>query len=76
MNNQLMEILNVIQDGLSGDINGYSHKSPANNICKNIITSGNCGANKDDNVLCTDCIIGYCTPVGYATQIIQVFKNI
>ena len=76
MNNQLTEILNVIQDGLSGEINGFTHKSPANDICTNIITSGNCGANTDDNVLCTDCIIGYYTPVGYATQIIQVFKNI
>lgn len=76
MNKQLMEILNVIQDGLRGEINGYAHKSPANDICTDIITSSNCGVNTDDNVLCTDCVVGYYTPVGYATQIIQVFKNI
>lgn len=76
MNNQLMEILNIIQDGLSGDINGYSHKSPANDICTNIVTSSNCGANTGDNISCTDCVIGYSTYEGYATQIIQVFKNI
>lgn len=67
MNQQLMEILNIIQDGLSGDINGYSHNSPANDICTNIITSSNCGANRDDNTSCTDCVVGYSTYEGYAT---------
>ena len=76
MNKQLMEILNVIQDGLSGDKNGYGHKSPANDICPEIITASNCGANTYYNVLCEDCVIGYSVNIGYATQIIQVFKNI
>ena len=76
MNKQLMEILNVIQDGLGGEINGYAHKSPANDICTEIITVRNCGANTDDNVSCTDCVVGYYTSQGYATQIIQIFKNI
>ena len=76
MNNQLMEILNVIQDGLSGDINGYAYESPANDIYTKIVTSSNCRADRDDNTSCTDCVIGYSTYEGYATQIIQVFKNI
>ncbi len=76
MNKQLMEILNIIQDGLSENINDYLYESPANSICAKIITSGSCGANTNDNVLCTDCVVGYRTSEGYATQIIQVFKNI
>lgn len=76
MNSQLMEILNVIQDGLSENSNTNVHISAADEICVQIVSVGKCGADIDNNISCSDCIIGYRTSKGYAAQIIQVFKNI
>lgn len=75
MNNQLMEILNVIQDGLRGEDKEYNFISSADDICSKIILKLGCGADKDYE-LCDDCAVGYRNSNGYATQIIQVFKNI
>lgn len=76
MNNQLMEILNVIQDGLRGPNREHNHNSPADNICVNLGGTSKWGCGNDDNWVCTNCPIGYSNSHGYATQLIQVFKNI
>lgn len=75
MNNELMEILNVIQDGLRGEDKEYNSTSSADNICSKVLLQSECGADKDYE-LCDDCPVGYKNSNGYATQIIQVFKNI
>ena len=74
MNNQLMEILNVIQDGLRGEDKEYNFMSSADSICFKVLLQSECGADKDYK-LCDDCAVGYKDSNGYATQIIQVFKN-
>ena len=76
MNNQLMEILNVIQDGLRGPNREHNRKSPADSICTNLGGTVLWGCHKNGNWECADCPIGYSNSKGYATQIIQVFKNI
>ena len=76
MNRQLMEILDVIQDGLKGDKNGYISDSPADSLCTKVVTANKCGANIDEDISCGNCVIGYSTNKSHATQIIQVFKNI
>lgn len=73
MNKQLMEILNIIQDGLRGEDREYNSTSSADNICSKVLLQSECGADKDYE-LCDDCPIGYINSNGYATQIIQVFK--
>lgn len=73
MNNQLMEILNVIQDGLRDEDKEYNSTSSADNICSKVLLQSECGADKDYE-LCDDCHIGYINSNGYATQIIKVFK--
>lgn len=73
MNKQLMEILNVIQDGLREPNKKHNIKSPADNICTNLDIWG---CQNNGTWECTDCPIGYSNSDGYGTQIIQVFKNI
>lgn len=75
MNKQLMEILNVIHDGLRGEDREYNSMSSADNICSKVLLQSECGADKD-YVLCDECPVGYRNSEGYTTQIIQVFKNI
>lgn len=75
MNKQLMEILNVIQDGLRGPNKKHNYNSPADSICINLGGTSKWGCGNNSNWECTDCPIGY-NSKGYATQIIQVFKNI
>lgn len=72
MNNELMEILNVIQDGLR-ESNKKPIKSAADNICDKL-DIWECQNNGTWE--CGDCPIGYRNNDGYGTQIIQVFKNI
>lgn len=76
MNQQLMEILNVIQDGLRGPNKEHNRKSPADSICINLGGTGKWECGSNSNWECSDCPIGYSNSKGYATQIIQVFKNI
>ena len=75
MNNQLMEILNVIQDGLRSEDKEDIFISSADSICSRVLLQSECGADKDYE-LCGDCPVGYRNSNGYATQIIQVFKQI
>lgn len=75
MNKQLMEILNVIHDGLRGEDKEDIFISSADDICSKVILKLECGTDKDYG-LCYECPVGYRNSNGYATQIIQVFKNI
>lgn len=76
MNNQLMEILNVIQDGLRGPNKEHNLKSPADNICTNLGGTSIWECQYNGEWECTDCPIGYSNSDGYSTKLIQVFKNI
>lgn len=76
MNSQLMEILNVIQDGLRGEGKEHNLKSPADSICTNLGGTVKWGCQNNGNWQCIDCPVGFNDRDGYSTRLIEVFKDI
>ena len=76
MNNELIKILSIINDGLRGEGRSYNTKSPADNLCTNIGGASRNDCNAKGMYDCEDCPIGYHNKNGHATQIIQVWKQL
>lgn len=76
MNNKLIEILSIINDGLRGEGKGHNIKSPSDNLCTNIGGASKNDCNAKGMYDCNDCPIGFYSKDGHATQLIQVWKQL
>ena len=76
MNNELMQILEIINNNLRGEVS-YGNSNPgADSLCSNVVNLISQDCNNKGVYACEDCPIGYNDSNGHATQIIQTWRQL
>lgn len=76
MNNELMQILEIINNGLKEEPSIKNKNTGADLLCANVVNTEAQDCNNRGQYNCDDCPVGYHDSNGHATQIIQTWRQL